>query len=43
MVTVDAAALGALLEVDIAGEIRTATVVPKPFYDPKKSITAGTA
>jgi aminomethyltransferase len=43
MVTVDAAALGALLEVDIAGEIRTATVVPKPFYDPKKSITSGTA
>jgi len=43
MVTADAATLGASVEVDMAGEIRSATIVPKPFYDPKKSITAGTA
>jgi glycine cleavage system aminomethyltransferase T len=43
MVTADAATLGASVEVDMAGEVRSATVVPKPFYDPKKSITAGTA
>ena len=30
--------IGQTLTVDIAGELRTATVVPKPFFDPKKSL-----
>ena len=28
-------------DIQLVGETRSATVVPKPFYDPKKQITAG--
>ncbi len=41
MISIDHADVGTACEVHIAGEARTATVVPKPFYDPKKRITAG--
>ena len=28
-------------DVQLAGETRSGAIVPKPFYDPKKQITAG--
>ena len=34
-------AVGATCDVQLAGETRSGTIVPKPFYDPKKQITAG--
>jgi aminomethyltransferase len=43
MVDVTAAELGCKLSVETSTETRGATVVEKPFYDPKKKITAGAA
>lgn len=40
MVSVTAAELGTELTVAMPGGVRLATVVEKPFYDPKKKITA---
>jgi glycine cleavage system aminomethyltransferase T len=34
-------AMGTACSIELAGETRSATIVPKPFYDPKKQITAG--
>ena len=34
-------AVGATCDVQLAGETRNGAIVPKPFYDPKKQITAG--
>ena len=33
--------VGTTCEVQIPGETRSGAIVPKPFYDPKKQITAG--
>jgi len=41
MVATPQAKIGTALEVDVAGQMRSATVVPKPFYDPKKSLASG--
>ena len=38
MISIDHTASGRLLKVDKLNETRTCTVVPIPFYDPKKSI-----
>jgi aminomethyltransferase len=43
MVDVTAAELGCKLSVETSTETRHATVVEKPFYDPKKKITTGAA
>jgi aminomethyltransferase len=43
MVDVTAAELGCKLSVETSTETRAATVVEKPFYDPKKKITTGAA
>ncbi len=34
-------AIGTTCDIQLVGETRSATIVPKPFYDPKKQITAG--
>ena len=34
-------AIGTACTVQLTGETRSGTIVPKPFYDPKKQITAG--
>ena len=34
-------ALGTTCDIQLPGETRSGTIVPKPFYDPKKQITAG--
>ena len=34
-------AVGTACTVQLTGETRSGTIVPKPFYDPKKQITAG--
>jgi len=34
-------AVGTNFDVQLPGETRSGTIVPKPFYDPKKQITAG--
>ena len=34
-------AVGTNCDVQLPGETRSGTIVPKPFYDPKKQITAG--
>ena len=34
-------AVGTTCDVQLAGETRSGAIVPKPFYDPKKQITAG--
>jgi len=34
-------AMGTACSIELSGEMRSATIVPKPFYDPKKQITAG--
>ena len=34
-------AVGATCDIQLPGETRGGTIVPKPFYDPKKQITAG--
>ena len=36
-------AVGTTCNVQLVGETRSGTIVPKPFYDPKKQITAGSA
>ena len=36
-------AVGTTCDVQLVGETRSGTIVPKPFYDPKKQITAGSA
>lgn len=41
MVSIDSAEMGTVCMVEMPGEARAATVVPKPFYDPKKRITSG--
>ena len=40
MVETDCSAVGIQLEVELPNEIRDATVVDKPFFDPKKAIAA---
>ena len=34
-------AVGNTCDVQLAGDTRSGAIVPKPFYDPKKQITAG--
>jgi glycine cleavage system aminomethyltransferase T len=34
-------AFGTTCDIQLPGEMRSGTIVPKPFYDPKKEITAG--
>ena len=34
-------ALGTTCDIQLPGGTRSGTIVPKPFYDPKKQITAG--
>ena len=34
-------AVGTTCDIQLHGETRSGTIVPKPFYDPKKQITAG--
>ena len=41
MVTIGHSAVGTTGTVELTGETRSGTIVPKPFYDPKKQITAG--
>ena len=41
MVTIGHSAVGNTCTVQLTGETRSGTIVPKPFYDPKKQITAG--
>ena len=41
MVTIGHSAVGTACTVQLTGETRSGTIVPKPFYDPKKQITAG--
>ena len=42
MISIDHTALDTMLQVDKLGEKRACTIVPMPFYDPKKSLaTAG--
>ena len=41
MVAIGHSAVGTACTVRLTGETRSGTVVPKPFYDPKKQITAG--
>ena len=33
--------VGTICNVQLPDETRSGTIVPKPFYDPKKQITAG--
>jgi aminomethyltransferase len=41
MVAIGRSAVGTTCTVQLTGETRGGTIVPKPFYDPKKQITAG--
>lgn len=41
MVTIGHSAVGTTCTVELTGETRSGTIIPKPFYDPKKQITAG--
>jgi glycine cleavage system aminomethyltransferase T len=41
MVSIGHSAVGTTCTVQLTGETRSGTIVPKPFYDPKKQITAG--
>ena len=41
MISTDSAEVGTKFIVEMSGERRSATIVPKPFYDPKKRITSG--
>ena len=41
MVAIGHSADGTACTVQLTGETRSGTIVPKPFYDPKKQITAG--
>ena len=41
MVTIGHSAVGTTCTVELTGETRSGTIVPQPFYDPKKQITAG--
>ena len=41
MVPIGHSAVGTTCTVQLTGETRSGTIVPKPFYDPKKQITAG--
>ena len=41
MVAIGRSAVGTTCTVQLTGETRSGTIVPKPFYDPKKQITAG--
>ena len=43
MVAIGHSAVGTACTVQLTGETRSGTIVPKPFYDPKKQITAGSA
>ena len=39
MVSIDNSELGTILEVIMPTKINKATIVEKPFYDPKKKLT----
>lgn len=41
MISTDSAEVGTKFIVEMSGERRSATIVPNPFYDPKKRITSG--
>ena len=41
MISTDSAEVGTKFIVEMSGERRSATIVSKPFYDPKKRITSG--
>jgi aminomethyltransferase len=41
MISTDSTEVGTKFIVEMPGEQRSATIVPKPFYDPKKRITSG--
>ena len=41
MLLIGRSAVGTTCTVQLTGETRSGTIVPKPFYDPKKQITAG--
>ena len=41
MVASAQSAVGTTCDIQLPGETRSGTIVPKPFYDPKKQITAG--
>ena len=41
MVAIGHSAVGTTCTVQLTGETRSGTMVPKPFYDPKKQITVG--
>jgi aminomethyltransferase len=41
MVAIGHSAVGTTCTVQLTGETRSGTIVPKPFYDPKKQISAG--
>lgn len=41
MISTDSAEVGTKFIVEMSDERRSATIVPKPFYDPKKRITSG--
>ena len=41
MVAIGHIAVGTTCTIQLTGETRSGTIVPKPFYDPKKQITAG--
>jgi glycine cleavage system aminomethyltransferase T len=41
MISTDSTEVGTKFIVETPGEQRSATIVPKPFYDPKKRITSG--
>ena len=41
MVASTHSAIGTSFDIQLLGQTRSGTIVPKPFYDPKKQITAG--
>jgi aminomethyltransferase len=41
MISTDSTEVGTKFIVEMPGEQRSATIMPKPFYDPKKRITSG--
>ncbi len=40
LVAADHAATGTMVSIDMAGDLRQAEIVPKPFFDPKKTLAA---
>ena len=41
MVAIAHSTVGTTCDIQLPGDMRSGTIVPKPFYDPKKQITAG--